>query len=187
MPLVPLPARPAGLLNRFAAWYSRRNFGGEVAEPVKALSHHAGVLLAQGLEEMVVAQRWRRLDSTLRWLAVMAVSQRIGCSWCVDFGWYEGVATGVEPAKIRAVSVWRESPVFDDRERLVLEYADAASDTPAVIDDDLTARLQSAFDPAELVELAAWVALENQRSRFNAGLGITSQGFRNRCEVPAHA
>ena len=30
----------------------------------------------------------------------------------------------------------------------------------------------------------AWVALENFRSRFNAGLGLRSQGFSDNCEIP---
>lgn len=37
---------------------------------------------------------------------------------------------------------------------------------------------------AALVELTMMVAVENQRSRFNSALGLTSQGFRHRCEVP---
>jgi hypothetical protein len=34
------------------------------------------------------------------------------------------------------------------------------------------------------VELAGWVALENFRSRFNAGLGLRSQGFSDSCAIP---
>jgi len=185
MALVPLPTRPTGLLNRYATWYSRRRFDGTVVDPVKAGSHHSGVLMAHGAEEMVVAQRWNRLDPTLRWLAVMMTAQKIGCSWCTDFGYFDGVATGVAPEKIRAVQQWRTSDVFDDRERLVLEYAEAATDTPVVLGDMLVERLERTFRPDELVELAGWVALENQRSRFNAGLGLQSQGFSDRCEVPA--
>jgi AhpD family alkylhydroperoxidase len=186
MSLVSLPSRPAGLLGRYSARYSRRRFG-VVVDPLKAAGHHTGVLLAQGAEELLVDKRWTRLETGLRWLAVMAVSQRIGCSWCIDYGWYEGVATGVDPAKIRAVAAWRESDVFDDRERLVLEYAEAATETPVVLGDILTERLQRTFAEDELVELAGWVALENQRSRFNAALGLQSQGFRNRCEVAVDA
>ena len=40
---------------------------------------------------------------------------------------------------------------------------------------------------AEFVELAAWVALENFRSRFNAGLGLRSQGFSDNCDSPVPA
>ncbi|HXW35652.1 MAG TPA: hypothetical protein VEJ87_13820, partial [Acidimicrobiales bacterium] len=68
--------------------------------------------------------------------------------------------------------------------RVVLEYAEAATATPVRISDELVERLHAHFDDAEIVELAAWVALENYRSRFNAGLGLKSQGFSDRCEVP---
>lgn len=46
-------------------------------------------------------------------------------------------------------------------------------------------RLRAHFSDAEIVELAGWVALENYRSRFNAGLGLRSQGFSDSCKVPA--
>jgi alkylhydroperoxidase family enzyme len=190
MPLVPLPDRPAGLLGRYAARFSRKQFDGLVIDPVKASSHHPGVLLAHGAEETVVGKKWTKLDPGLRWLALMAVSQQIGCAWCTDYGYFDGVTNGMDPAKIRAVPTWRDSDVsggpalFDETERLVLEFAEAASQTPAVIGDMLAERLQRAFPPDELVELAGYIALENQRSRFNAALGLTSQGFSDRCEIP---
>jgi hypothetical protein len=37
----------------------------------------------------------------------------------------------------------------------------------------------------EIVELVCWIALENYRSRINAGLGLHSQGFAARCELAA--
>jgi alkylhydroperoxidase family enzyme len=91
----------------------------------------------------------------------------------------------MEPAKVRDVPRWRESDVYDARERSVLEYAEAASATPANVSDELMDRLHEHFSDAEIVELAAWVALENFRSRFNAGLGLHSQGFSDSCQVPA--
>jgi alkylhydroperoxidase family enzyme len=184
MALIDLPSRPSGLLGRYAARYSRKRFDGVVVDPVKAASHHSGVLLATGALETVVAKRWTRLDPGLRWLAVMRVAQEIGCSWCTDFGYFDGVAQGVDPAKIRAVPVWRDSDVFDDRERLVLEYAEAATRTPVEVGEMLAERLRRTFAPDELVELAGWIALENERSRFNAALGLHSQGFSDRCRVP---
>ena len=46
-------------------------------------------------------------------------------------------------------------------------------------------RLHLHFSEDEIVELAAWVAMENFRSRFNAGLDLRSQGFSDHCELPA--
>src|SRR5690242_9260938 len=156
--VVPLIEKPRGMLRRYAWRYSRKNLG-DVADPVRALAHHSGVLLANGALEMVVAKRWKSLDHRLQWLAIQATSSAIGCSWCTDFGYYEGVQTGVDPRKIRDVPRWRESDVYDETERVVLEYAEAATATPVVLDDDLVKRMHAVFTDEQIVELASWVAL----------------------------
>ncbi len=183
---VPLIDTPKGLLRRYTWRYSRKLFGA-VVEPVQAQAHHGGVLVAAGALEMAVARGWTTLDRHLRWLAIQATSAAIGCSWCIDYGYFESVQAGMDPAKVREVARWRDSEVYDDRERLVLEYAEAVNATPSAVDDDLAARLRQVFSDKEIVELAGWVALENYRSRFNAGLGLRSEGFSDRCEVPLTA
>ena len=180
---VPLENRPKGLVARLSVRYTKHRFG-QMVEPTAAASHHAGVLVAMGSLETAVQYGWRKLDPTVRWLAVQATGMQIGCSWCVDYGYYEGMHEGIDPAKVRAVGSWRTSDLFDERERAVLEYAEAATASPAAVSDELAARIRALFSHAEFVELAAWVALENFRSRFNAGLGLHSQGFSDHCEIP---
>ncbi len=179
---VTLDDKPAGMIPKVALAYARRKFGA-VVDPVKAATHHAGVLVGWGALETAAERGWRKLDLHLRWLAIQATAGAIGCSWCTDFGFYEGVQQGVDPAKIRDVPRWRSSDAYDERERTVLEYAEAATTTPVVVPDELVERLHEHFSEAEIVELAAWVALENYRSRFNAGLGLRSQGFSDRCDL----
>jgi alkylhydroperoxidase family enzyme len=183
---VPLISEPKGVVQRLAHRYTSRRFG-QMVEPTAAASHHSGVLVAMGVLETAVQFGWRKLDPTLRWLAIQATSSRIGCSWCIDFGYYEAMHEGVDPAKIRAVDSWRTSELFEERERVVLEYAEAANGCPADVSEELAARVRAHLSDAEFVELAAWVALESFRSRFNGGLGLRSQGFSDRCEVPAGA
>jgi alkylhydroperoxidase family enzyme len=175
-----------GTVARLARSYTKKRFG-KVVQPTAAASNHAGVLVAMGALETAVEKGWNKLDLTLRWLAVEIASGHIGCSWCVDYGYYEGMNWGVEPAKVRAALHWRESDLFDERERAVLEYAEQATSTPVNIPEELVARLHSYFSDAEIVELAGWVALENFRSRFNAGLGLHSEGFSDQCEIPRHS
>jgi alkylhydroperoxidase family enzyme len=146
-------------------------------------SHHSGVLVAMGALEAAAERGWKRLDPRLRWLAIQAAGGEIGCSWCTDFGYYEGMQQGIDPEKVRAVPRFRDSDVYDDAERVVLEYAVAATATPVVVSEELMARLHRHLSEPEIVELVAWVALENFRSRFNAGLGLRSQGFSDRCAV----
>lgn len=181
---VTLIESPKGIVPRLAATYGKRRFGRDV-EPVQAAAHHSGVLLTAGLLETAVEKGWKKLDPHLALLAVQATAGAIGCSWCVDFGYYDSLQRSQDPAKVRDVPAWRDSDVYSDKERTVLEYAEAASSTPVAIREDLVARLHQHFSEAQIVELAAWVALENYRSRFNAGLGLKSQGFSDNCRVPA--
>ena len=180
---VQLSDNASRLIPKVALRYSRRRFG-RVVEPVAAAAHHSGVLVAMGALETAAERGWRRLDPNLRWLAIQAAAMEIGCSWCTDYGYYEGMQQGTDPNKVRAVGHWRTSDVYDERERAVLEYAETATATPATIADELMERLHRHFSEPEIVELAAWVAMENFRSRFNAGLGLRSQGFSDNCEVP---
>lgn len=184
MPHVALIDHPKGLVPRVGAWYARRRFGRDV-EPVQAAGHHSGVLLAAGVLEAAVERGWRRLDPSLALLAVQAAAGAIGCSWCVDFTYYEGLRRGHDPAKVRDVPAWRQSTAYTEVERAVLEYAEVASATPAHVPAELVDRLRVHLDDPQIVELAAWVALENYRSRFNAGLDLRAQGFSDSCRVAA--
>lgn len=180
---VPLDTEPSGIVPRLARSFAKRRFG-QVVEPAQAASHHSGVLVAMGLLETAVEKGWKKLDPTMRWLAIQQTGMLIGCSWCTDFGYFEGMNAGIDPEKVRNVGRWRESKLYDERERVVLEYAEQATVVPAEVTDDLAARLHDNFSDAEIVELAGWVALENFRSRFNAGLGLHSQGFADQCAIP---
>jgi alkylhydroperoxidase family enzyme len=182
MARIPLDTTTHGLTARLAAWFSRRRLG-RVADPVAAWAHHSAVLLTLLRLEMRVERRWRRLDPTLQALAVMAPAARIGCAWCIDFGYWVFHHRGVDPRKLEAVTRWRSSAAYTDLERLVLEYAEAMTETPPAVTDELVARLREHLDDARVVELTSLVALENMRSRTNAALGLTSQGFKAECEV----
>jgi alkylhydroperoxidase family enzyme len=82
------------------------------------------------------------------------------------------------------VPQWRDSELFDPLERLVMQYAEAMTETPPTVDDELVKRLLDHLDEAQLIELTMIVCLENVRSRFNSAVGLTSQGFKDRCETP---
>jgi AhpD family alkylhydroperoxidase len=152
-----------------------------------AVGHNMQVARSYALFELQV-QRWRALDTRLKDLAVMAAAARIGCGWCLDFGYWEATMRhGVPAEKIRAVPGWRDSGVFTELERLVLAYAEAMTETPPSVTDELVARLGKQLSEAQLVELTAIVAVENLRSRINSALGLTAQGFRDRCEPQAAA
>jgi alkylhydroperoxidase family enzyme len=172
---------PRTLLYRVAEWYSRHSFGA-VADPLPVMGHNPRVLMTDLRFEQSLA-RWKRLDPTLKAIAVMASAVQIGCAWCVDFGYWVSAEQGIDQAKLRAVPTWRSSEVFTDLEREVLAYAEAVTATPPTVTDEMVAGLRRGLDDAALVELTMMVAVENIRSRFNSAMGLTSQGFKDRCEL----
>jgi len=84
---------------------------------------------------------------------------------------------GASEEKIRQVERAAASPLFADRERAALEYAEAMTVTGQKVSDELFTRIRRHFSEPEVVELTAAVALENFRSKFNVALGIEAQGF----------
>jgi alkylhydroperoxidase family enzyme len=84
---------------------------------------------------------------------------------------------GASEDKIRQVEQAATSPLFSDRERTALAYAEAMTITGQKVTDSLFARVRQHFSEPEIVELTAAVALENFRSKFNVALGIEAQGF----------
>ncbi|HLI28036.1 MAG TPA: carboxymuconolactone decarboxylase family protein [Chloroflexota bacterium] len=84
---------------------------------------------------------------------------------------------GASHAKIAAVARWRESDLFSPAERAALALAEAMTQTPAEVSDELFAQARQHFTEAQLVELAATAAMENYRARFNRVFAVESQGF----------
>jgi AhpD family alkylhydroperoxidase len=181
---VPLE-EPTTLLGKAVAWYSRREFG-EVVDNGLAMLHNPPVLKAVlGFERKV--DKWDALDPDLKALAQAVSAAVIGCSWCMDFGYFALHSKGLDVSRLEEVPRWRESDVFSPLERQVLEYAEAMTVTPPEVTDDMAEALRAEIGNAAFVELTMMVAVENERSRFNSALGLTSQGFKDFCEVPGRA
>ena len=90
---------------------------------------------------------------------------------------------GASAEKVEAVlGDYKKSPLFSERERLALELAERMTYTDQRVDDEFFARLKRRFSDEELVELAAVIALENFRSKFNTVFAVEAHGF---CPVPA--
>lgn len=81
-----------------------------------------------------------------------------------------------------ALGDYKRSPLFSRREKLALELCERMTYTNKRVTDKFFARLKKHYAEEELVELAAIVALENFRSKFNPVFAVESQGF---CQLPA--
>lgn len=172
------------LLIRIGEWYSRRRYG-VVLDPGRVYAHNRKVLRSIWRLELDVP-RWNGADPVLKHLAIMAAAARIGCAWCLDFGYWEGHRRGLPPEKVRAVATWRERPeVFTELELRVMEYAEAMTVTPPEVTDEMVAWLTGRLGEEAMVEITTLVGVENLRSRVNSAFGLTGQGFSDRCAVPS--
>lgn len=112
-----------------------------------------------------------QLDGALRELVILLVAVLNRAPY--EFAQHATVARveGVSQAQIDAVGLWRESPLFDARERAVLAYAEAMTLSVQVPQPVFDA-VRGAFSTRELVELTATVASYNMVSRFLEALRI---------------
>ncbi len=84
---------------------------------------------------------------------------------------------GVADEKIIALEDYADSPLYDEKEKTALEYADAITLSDRDVDDELFARVRGFFDDDAIVELTAAIAWENSSSKFNRALRVPSQGL----------
>jgi alkylhydroperoxidase family enzyme len=175
------PAQINGLYGALAKQFSKRLLG-RVPEPLGVYWHNRPVLKAT-MGMGAKAQKWNQCDRSLKSFAHMAVAAKIGCSWCLDFGYFQAFNEHLDIEKAREVPRWRDSQAFTPLERDVLEYAEAMTNTPPTVDDVLVSTLLADLGEAALVELTAFIALANMNARGNVALGIESEGYADSCEL----
>ncbi|HEY5855324.1 MAG TPA: carboxymuconolactone decarboxylase family protein [Aldersonia sp.] len=185
MPRIPaVTPEQAGPLTRAMYWFARRRFG-EVPEPFAVLANHRKLIVAEGIAELAAQAASKTLPANIREIAVYRTAWTVGCSWCIDFGTMIQRLDGLDVERLRDIADYETSPHYNADERAAIAYADAMTSTPIDVTDEQVADLERRFGRAGVIELTYQIALENLRSRQNAALGITDQGFSTEaCRVP---
>lgn len=156
---------------------------GAVPEPVEVSFNNPDVATSN-LEFSAKLGAWDAADASLKTFAHMAVAAQVGCSWCLDINYFAALNANLDLTKASQVPRWRESDVFTPLEREVLEYAEAMTNTPTTVTDEMSASLLAQLGAAALVELTAFIGFANLSTRNNTANGITSQGYSEACEIP---
>ena len=156
---------------------------GSVPEPVEVAYNNPKVAVS-GQEFSASVATWDAADASLKTFAHMAVAAQVGCSWCLDVNYFLAQNHNLDLAKASQVPRWRESDVFTPLERDVMEYAEAMTNTPTTVTDELSASLLERLGPAAVVELTVYIGFANMAGRVNTAHGITSQGYSDACEIP---
>jgi len=171
-------------------WYLRlmfrrqhRRYGREL-EPVRLWARMPAAFLAMSAMYRALDRKSSPIEPAMRSLVQVRISQINGCDFCVDLNAFLGLGRGLAQDKLRELANFEDSPLFSEREKAALAYADAVPRSDRRAGEDLIVRLRKHFDDQAIVELAALIAYQNMSSKFNAALGVPAHGF---CSLPAQA
>jgi uncharacterized peroxidase-related enzyme len=117
------------------------------------------------------------LSPVLRSLVTVRVSQINWCHFCVDINSATLAKRSGSMEKVEQLAQWRTSELYDEKEKVVLEYTEAVTYSDQQVTDELVHRLRNFFDDDGIVELTGLIAFQNLSSKFNSALDVPSQGF----------
>ena len=107
------------------------------------------------------------LDHGLRALIEIRASQINGCAFCLDMHWKDAVAAGETEERLYMLSAWRESPLYNERERAALELCEAMTEIArSGVPDEVWERAAAAFNSEELGQVVFAVAVINTWNRL---------------------
>jgi uncharacterized peroxidase-related enzyme len=168
IPSSELPADLAAIYERFAGTYGPFRNQAEVFAHVPAALRHLMSMLMELREAATLPKRVLEL-------AIVTVSKLNECDYCVAHHAPFLVVEGVSPGGVERVLDYGDHPEFDDRDKLVVEYAIAAWQKPNRIPEALFVRLRDYFSEAQLVELTLRITLCGFFNKFNDALGIEEE------------
>jgi alkylhydroperoxidase family enzyme len=148
---------------------------GSGIEPMEIWAHKPKLMVAMGKFNGAI-RKPGALDERIRNLCELKGAAMIGCEFCVDLGSQICRNSGFSDEELLAIPRYTSSEVFNDREKVALDYTVAVMRTPVEVTDELFAKLQEHFTTEQIVELTALLTLVNL-DRFNAAFGIGSAGF----------
>jgi alkylhydroperoxidase family enzyme len=167
--------KPKGLMMRIAFWMARRQLG-KVITPMKVLYPRVPKMLKVSYEIQKFEMKGIRLEPGLKFMVTTLAAQINGCAFCVDIGRAVAIRQHLGMEKLNALSEYRSSPLFSDRERAALAYVEEATRNKRVSDVTFET-LRKHFEEWEIVEITWLNALENYYNLINLPLEIESDGL----------
>ncbi|MDZ3836190.1 MAG: carboxymuconolactone decarboxylase family protein [Rhodospirillales bacterium] len=161
-------------------WNQRRKYG-RVLDAALLWARSPRLFLGVAILYGLIDRRKSPIEPALRSLITVRVSQINWCAFCVDLNSATLIKRGASVAKVEALERWRDSELFDERERLALDYAEAMTHSDRRVDDGTYGRLKKYFDDDAIIEVTALIAFQNMSSKFNSALAVLPQGF---CQLP---
>lgn len=119
------------------------------------------------------------LGLSLRELIKIRASQINGCAYCIDMHTKDARAEGETEQRIYALSAWRETPFFNERERAALEWTEALTLISEVeVSDELYEKTRAYFNENEIIELSMAIVAINGWNRLAISFGTVPGSYK---------
>ena len=113
------------------------------------------------------------LEPALKELVRIRASQINGCSYCIDSHSTDARRAGESERRIWALTAWRETPFFNERERAALALTEALTRLPENgVPDDVYDQAARVFSAAELGNLIGAIIAINAWNRVGVGTAL---------------
>ncbi|WP_151633435.1 carboxymuconolactone decarboxylase family protein [Noviherbaspirillum aerium] len=123
--------------------------------------------------EFSLALRQSSIETSIRDLVDIRASQINGCAFCVDMHVKEATIHEERPLRLHHVAIWRESTLFNPRERAALDWTEALTRiSPKGVSDDVYEFARTQFSEKELSDLTFLVMSINAWNRVNVGFRV---------------
>ena len=110
------------------------------------------------------------LESSLVELVKMRASQLNECAYCIDMHSKDARKAGETEQRLYALSAWRETPFFSERERAALEWTEALTKLSSThVSDELYDSVKKHFSDEEMVVLTISIVAINGWNRLGVG------------------
>ncbi|MCH8262951.1 MAG: carboxymuconolactone decarboxylase family protein [Proteobacteria bacterium] len=152
-------------------WSQKRKYGA-ILQPGLLWARVPALFGAVATLYGVLDRKSSPLSPVLRSLVMVRVSQINWCRFCVDINSATLAKRSGSMEKVEKLAQWKESDLFDEKEKVVLEYTEAVTFSDQEVTDELIERLKDFFDDDAIVEVTGLIAFQNMSSKFNSALDV---------------
>lgn len=172
--------KPAGLLMKIAYWISRKKYG-KVISPLKVVYARMPASFALWANKIPQLQKQLQLPADLVLLIRIHVAQLNTCEFCIDIGKSYAIKQFPQQEKFLEVATYAYSPMFSEKEKVVLAFAEEITRHKKVSDATFT-QTRKFCSEQELVEIGWVVATEHLYNFTNIAFEVESDGL---CILPS--
>lgn len=157
---------------RFLFWLQKKKYG-KILESSKIWARSPRIFLGLSAFYGAIDRKSSLLPPQLRAFIMVHVSQMNNCSFCVALNSEIFGKLGGSEEKLAQLQNFGDSPLFSEKEKVALTYAEAMTDSNQKTSDSLVSQLKKHFSEDEIVELTSLIAFQNCSNLFNNSLMLT--------------